>query len=128
MRRVILAGFILLTTSAAWAQVSKTTTWTNPTQYVNGTSLAPPQIRETRISFSATPTGVPLFVEVSPGALAIYETLPIFTAGDWYVRAQTVDVTGQVSDFSNTFPFVVGACEANPSGCRPLPPTNLAVN
>ena len=127
LKRFLMAFGLLLLTVPLWAQVSKTFSWTNPSQYVNGTSLPPSLIRETRISVSPTAGGTASFVEVAPGSVSTYASLPIFPAGNWFARAQTVDVAGQVSDFSNTATFTVGACEASPAGCRPLPPTQLTV-
>ena len=127
LKRCLMAFGLLLLTVPLWAQVSKTFNWTNPSQYVNGTSLPPASIRETRISVSPTAGGTASFVEVAPGSVSTYVSLPIFPAGDWFARAQTVDIAGQVSDFSNTANFTVGTCQASPAGCAPLPPTGLSV-
>jgi hypothetical protein len=127
MKRLLLALGVLAISAPLWAQVSKTFTWVNPTQYVNGTSLPPSQIRETRISVSPTSGGTPMFVEVVPGAATSHASLPIFAAGQWFAVARTVDLAGATSDPSNEAVFTVGPCEANPAGCRPLPPTGLTV-
>ena len=127
LKRFLMAFGLLLLTVPLWAQVSKTFSWTNPSQYVNGTSLPPSQIRETRISVSPTSGGTPSFVEVAPGSVSTYASLPIFPTGQWFAVARTVDLAGQTSDPSNEASFLVGACEANPAGCRPLPPTQLSV-
>ena len=114
LKRFLMAFGLLLLTVPLWAQVSKTFSWTNPSQYVNGTSLPPSLIRETRISVSPTAGGTASFVEVAPGSVSTYASLPIFPAGNWFARAQTVDVAGQVSDFSNTPTFTIAAFHSTP--------------
>ena len=105
LKRFLVAFGLLLLTAPLWAQVSKTFSWTNPIQYVDGTSLPPSQIRETRISVSPTSGGTPSFVEVAPGSVSTYDSLPIFPAGQWFAVARTVDLAGATSDPRNQTVF-----------------------
>lgn len=127
MRRSLAGLGVLLVSSPLWAQVSANLGWVNPTAYEDGSPLAPSQIRETRISIAPSPGGTPQFVEVSAGAATSHTILPVLTAGTWYFRAQTVDVSGAISQFSNEANFTVGVCQANPAACIPRPPSNLQV-
>lgn len=125
MRRQLLAGIgVLCVTSPLWAQVSASLSWVNPTAYEDGTQLPASAIDETRISFAPVSGGTPAVVEVAPGSVTTHATLPVFSAGTWYARAQTV-AGGVVSDYSNEASFTVGVCQANPAACTPQPPSNL---
>lgn len=128
MKRPIFVLLTVLVTAPLWAQVSKTFSWTNPNTYVDGTAMPLANIRETRISTAPTAGGTPTNVQVASGTVATYVSLPVFTAGTWFSRAQTVDVGGAVSAFSNEVSFTVGVCQANPASCTPRPPTGLTVN
>jgi hypothetical protein len=128
MKRLLAALGLVLMTAPLWAQVTATATWQNPTQTSSGSTFPASQIRETRISFCTTSgCTTPSFVEVAPGAVTTHTTLPVFTAGQWFGRAQTIDTAGRVSPFSNESNFTVGVCQANPAGCIPRPPTNLTI-
>lgn len=128
MRRATLALLLVLATAPLWAQVSKTFTWTNPSQYADGTTMPTSDIRETRISVSPTSQGTPTMVLVNSGQTQSYQSLSVFTAGAWFARAQTVaNSSGLLSTFSNEASFTVGTCQANQASCTPKAPANLTV-
>jgi hypothetical protein len=128
MRRIIQAVVLLAVSSPLWGQVEKTFTWVNPTSYVDGTVMPPSDIKQTTISVAPTSGGTPTLVLVSTGAASTYTSLPVFTSGTWYARAQTTSISlGTTSGYSNEAVFTVGVCQANPLSCTPRAPTNLSV-
>jgi hypothetical protein len=127
-RQVSQAAILLAVSAPLWAQVGKTFSWVNPTSYVDGTVMPPSDIKQTTIGIAPTSGGTPTTVLVAQGAVTSYTSLPVFTAGTWYARAQTTSVSlGTTSAWSNEAVFTVGVCQANPLSCTPKAPTSLSV-
>jgi hypothetical protein len=84
-----------------------TAIWTNPTQRVDGTALAPGELRETQIDYAKCVTGTNNFPAIAEGTKAFAYpaatgVIPGLAYGKWCFRARAIDTGSVASDNSGT--------------------------
>ena len=124
MRRYILLFLGLLVTLPLWAEVTKTATWTPPTQRVNGDALALSEIQGYDLECFRV-GGATVYTTGVPGTATTHVTPEVFDSGDFQCRMRTLDTGGLVSEWGQSNVFTVGRCDV--TDCRPLPPSSIVI-